>query len=78
MIKKLFNFPAFLISLAIGLLFVYLNEVDRKIVHIYPTKSNINDIEYKDSVGNCFAFSMASVDCPIDKNKIKTIPIQSI
>ena len=37
---------------------------------------NIDDIEYKDVAENCFKFKYNKLQCPSDKGKIKTIPIQ--
>ena len=76
MFQTLFSFPIFLISLAVGLLFVYLNEPPQNIIYVYPTPENVNDVEYKDSANNCFSFEANEVKCPTDKNKIKSIPIQ--
>ena len=77
MFDKLFSLPYFLISLAIGLLFVYLNEPDATIIHVYPTPENIDNIEYKDYANNCFGFKAQEVKCPSDISKIKSIPIQT-
>lgn len=74
--KNFINFPAFLISLAIGLLFVYLTEPPHKIVYVYPTPENISKIEYRDKADNCFEYEMNDVKCPSDKSKIKSIPMQ--
>jgi len=76
MFDKLFSIPVFLIALAIGLLFVYLNEPEGNIIYVYPTPNNVADLEYKDVAENCFAFKANKIECPTDKSKIKTIPIQ--
>lgn len=75
--NNLFSFPIFLISLTIGLLFVYLYEPTPAIIYVYPTPDNVNDIEYKDMAGNCFSFEANEVPCPQDKNMINSIPIQT-
>ena len=77
MFARLFNFPVFIISLAIGLLFIYLSESEQEEVYVYPTPYNLDKIEYKDTVGNCFDFSADKLKCPDDKSLIKTIPIQT-
>ena len=74
--KNFINFPVFLISLAIGLLFVYLTEPPHKVVYVYPTPENVGKIEYRDKADNCFEYIMNNVECPTDKSKIKTIPMQ--
>ncbi len=76
MFKRLFNLPAFLISLSLGLLFVYLSDSESNTVFVYPTPYNLDKVEYKDSVGNCFDFTANKLKCPEDTSLIKTIPIQ--
>lgn len=76
MINKFINFPIFLISLAIGLFFVYLKEPEKKTVYVYPTPENIEKIEYKDKADNCFNYIMDKIQCPADRTNIKTIPLQ--
>ena len=53
MIKNFIDFPVFLVSLAIGLLFVYLNESPKRVIYIYPTPNNVNkfiDCEATDNI----------------------------
>ena len=77
MFDKLFSLPYFIISLAIGLLFVYLDKPSNNIIYVYPTPENINQFEYKDTANNCFAFKAEKVKCPNNDNLIHNIPIQS-
>lgn len=74
MFSKYFSFPYFIVSLAIGLLFVYLSVPSPTIIYVYPTPDNVNDIEYKDKSGSCFKFDAQEVSCPSNP---KTIPIQN-
>ena len=76
MLGKYINFPVFLLSLAIGILFVYLFQPELNVIYVYPTPDNQNKILYKDKTDNCFKFNAEEVDCPDDKTKIKNIPIQ--
>tara|TARA_B100001093_G_C26754975_1_gene982937 strand:- start:1033 stop:1215 length:183 start_codon:yes stop_codon:yes gene_type:complete len=46
------------------------------IIFVYPTPENSNMIQYKDYLNNCFSFSPELVECPSDKSKIYSIPIQ--
>ena len=78
MLYKLFNLPVFLISLLIGLLFIYISEPETNNIYIYPTPYNFDKFEYIDIAGNCFDFLANKLNCPSDLTKIKTIPIQTI
>ena len=75
MLGKNINFPVFLVSLAIGILFVYLFKPELNVIYVYPTPDNQNKILYKDKTDNCFKFNAEEVDFPDDKTKIKNIPI---
>jgi len=76
MFFKYISLKIFLISLAIGLLFVYLSNPDPTIIYVYPTPDNVNKITYKDKASNCFKFGATEVMCPKNKKDIKTIPLQ--
>ena len=76
MLGKYINFPVFLVSLAIVILFVYLFQPELNVIYVYPTPDNQNKILYKDKTDNCFKFNAAEVKCPDDTTKIKNIPIQ--
>lgn len=75
-ILKIINFKYFLLALLFGLLFMYLND-DRKKIIVYPTPSNLNNVEYKDVADNCFKYNLKEVKCPSNKSTIKNIPVQS-
>lgn len=76
MFYKFINFKVFLISLALGLLFVYLSSPTPTVIMVYPTPDNVGRVEYKDNADNCFQFEATEITCPSDKSKIKTIPVQ--
>ena len=44
MIFQFIDFKVFFISLSIGLLYIYLSEEYKKVVVIYPTPENINNM----------------------------------
>jgi hypothetical protein len=73
MLFKYISLPIFLVSLAVGLLFVYIYGADVKTIYVYPTPENINDILYKDNADNCFSYEAKEVKCSADA---KSIPIQ--
>ena len=74
-ILKIINIKVFLISLLIGLVFIYFNN-DKENITVYPTPSNINSMQFKDKADNCFQYSMEKVKCPSSKSKINNIPVQ--
>lgn len=76
MIFQFISLKTFLISMAVGLLFVYLSNPEPTIIYVYPTPDNAGQIEYRDKADNCFKFEAKEVQCPSDKKLIKTIPIQ--
>ena len=59
-IFNIINIKVFLVSLFIGLVFIYLND-DKKKINIFPTPSNIHEIEYKDKADNCFEYVMGNI-----------------
>lgn len=76
MIFNYISFPVFLISLAIGLLFVYVIGPESKPIYIYPSPENITKILFKDDADNCFKYEQKEVMCPEDSSKISEMPVQ--
>ncbi len=77
MIFNYISLPTFLISFAIGLLFIYLMGPEMKTIYIYPSPENVDKLLFKDKADNCFYFEEENVECPKDENLISKIPIQS-
>jgi len=75
-IFKFINMYIFLASLAIGLFFVYIFDAEDKRIMVYPTKENIELIQYRDKTGNCFSAKQEKVVCPANKSDISQIPMQ--
>lgn len=69
------NWPVFIISFAIGFLYVYLSSPPKKMVLKYPNPYNAGKIVYHDKSDTCFVFDAVSVDCPKDDSKVKPQPI---
>jgi hypothetical protein len=70
---KLIYVIVFVISFFVGAVFLYLSPMEYKTIVVYPTPSNLEQIQYKDNANNCFQFSARLVDC--GKNA-KKIPVQ--
>ena len=75
MILKIINIKFFLLSLLLGLIYIYF-ENDKKQIFIYPTPHNYKDIEYCDHADNCFSYDLEEVKCPSNKDNINSIPLQ--
>ena len=75
MFTKYVSFPIFLVSLSIGLLFVYLMPPPFTTIYVYPTPDNVDEVQYKDAAGSCFQFDAHKIKC--DSNTLP-IPIQQI
>lgn len=74
---KFISIPVFIISLAVGLFFVYITNPEPEIIYIYPTPENVNKVQYRDKANNCYDFVQTEVSCPSDPSKIKIVPIQN-
>jgi len=77
MLFKYISLPVFIISFAIGLLFVYILGPEQKKIYIFPTPENVDKLLFKDKANNCFHFEEETVDCPSDPSKISDIPMQA-
>ncbi len=77
MFFNLISFPAFFISLVIGLLLVYIFNPTPTVIYVYPTPDNIDKLQYMDNANNCYEFKAKEVKCPEDKALINIIPLQS-
>lgn len=69
-ILKYINIPVFIISLAIGLFFVYIYQAEKRVVYVYPKPDNMDYIQYKDATGTCFDVKQEGVKCSADALKI--------
>jgi len=71
---KFFRIIPFILSLILGLAFIYLTAPASEIIVVYPTPSNVDKTEYKDKNGICYRYQYNKIDCP---NKgVVDIPLQ--
>ena len=73
---KFINIPVFIISLAIGLFFVYIYQAEKRVIYVYPKPDNVDYIQYKDATGTCFNVKQSEIKCPAEKD-ISKIPAQN-
>ena len=66
MLSHYISVPVFIISLAVGLFFVYILGPETKTVFIYPSPENVDKILFKDKADNCFQLQQEEVECPSD------------
>jgi hypothetical protein len=74
---KYIDIRIFLISLSIGLFYIYIAEDYKKVIVMYPTPDNVKTTQYKDKSGNCFSYNLKEMKCPLDNNLIHNIKIQN-
>ncbi len=67
---KYINIPVFIISLALGLFFVYVFSDEKRKIMVYPTPDNVNTVQYRDESGTCYEFKEKEVKCPANEADI--------
>jgi hypothetical protein len=70
-LTKYINIPVFFLSLAIGLIGVYMSDPFKRKVYLYPSPDNVDILQYKDKTGACFVYEQTPVECPAKTTKIK-------
>ncbi len=76
-ILKFINMPCFIISLAIGLFFVYISAPTPNTIFVYPNPDNVKKILYKDQSDTCYQCNSKEIVCPKDTSKIVKYPVQA-
>lgn len=70
------SLPLFIGSFLLGLFYIFLIGPEKKEYELYPTPYNVNNIQYKDEVNNCFKYNYHKMECPLNPLSTKTIPVQ--
>lgn len=68
MLFNYLNFKYFLVSFAIGILYIYLTDDYKKVIIMYPTPDNIDKYTYVDKSNKCFNYKLTEKEC--DGNSI--------
>ena len=76
MFTRFINWPVFIGSFIIGLLFVHLSAPSTTTVYVFPTPENTGLVEYVDKANSCFQYVSNKISCPSDKKLVKNIPVQ--
>jgi hypothetical protein len=70
------RFPTLIVGIVLGFAFLRLFTIDRPIFYKWPTPENAGKVNYKDKNGTCYTYDAAVVDCNLNKDKVKPIPLQ--
>ena len=73
-----FNGKAFIISLAVGIFFVYISSPENKVLLIYPNPDNVDTYLFKDKTDTCYKYMSNEIKCPERDSLIMKYPIQSV
>tara|TARA_Y100000816_G_C25890073_1_gene464364 strand:- start:210 stop:458 length:249 start_codon:yes stop_codon:yes gene_type:complete len=75
MLEKYIKLNYFLISFSIGMLYVYLVQPPKEIVHRHPNPNN-TDIIYTDKNNTCYKYKVEKRNCnELNKNEIESQPL---
>lgn len=73
-----FDPMTFLLSLAIGLFYVYVSHPTPRIIYKYPTPFNVGKVTYIDENNTCYKYAIKEVDCPKNQSEITYFPVQQV
>jgi hypothetical protein len=73
---KYIDIRYFIVSLAIGLFYIYVSDEHKQVIIMYPTPDNKDEYQYKDKTDSCFTYDLNEVSCPNDVNQYHQIKIQ--
>ena len=77
MLLNYIDLRIFMVSLAVGLFFVYILGPEMKTVYIYPSPENITKILFRDKAEQCFNLQPQEVECPNDSSLFAQVPVQT-
>lgn len=66
----------FIISFAIGILYIYLSQPTKEVVYRFPNPTNVNHLVYKDKNDGCYKYKLEERNCSeLSKDQIKSQPV---
>ena len=69
------NYKAFLVSFAVGLLYIYLTDDYKKVIIVYPTPMNKDKKLYVDKANNCFKYGLTQAECLSNKEEYVNVGV---
>jgi hypothetical protein len=66
---------AFIISFAIGIVWVYINTPAKEVVYKFPNPYNAEHTVYRDDNDQCYKYKAENTACPMDKSLILPQPV---
>lgn len=70
MLFKFIDIRYFIVSLCVGLLYIYLSNEYQKVIVLYPNPTNLNKYTYVDKANNCFNYALEQQsECPSSQDK---------
>jgi hypothetical protein len=69
------NFFAFIVAFGIGLFFCYVLAPQPDVIVKFPNPYNSGKIVYKDKSDTCYKYRADKVECPVNKQLIKSQPV---
>lgn len=74
-VGEIFHPWAFLLSLGIGFLAVYIMAPEPTVIVRYPTPQNAGQEIYEDKAGQCYKYDVKTVECPANAAEIQQVRI---
>lgn len=75
MLFKMIDFRYFLVSLCIGLFYIYISDEYKKVIVLNPTPHNLDKYTYVDKANNCFNYALSETECPSDSKKYVNVGV---
>tara|TARA_B100000963_G_scaffold361151_1_gene395136 strand:- start:919 stop:1164 length:246 start_codon:yes stop_codon:yes gene_type:complete len=73
-ISEIIDLRIVIASMAVGLIYIYLMDDDKKVVILHPTPYNVKEYIFKDFLKNCYELNMKEVSCYENEMKIENLP----
>ena len=75
MLFKFLDIRYFIVSLCVGLLYIYVSNEYQKVIILYPNPTNLDKYTYIDKANNCFNYDLEASDCPSNQEEYVNVGI---